>query len=136
MKATIAQIKLIHVLAKKQMDDETYREMLASYGVATSKALSKRLAKEIIDKLQGKPLDPDGPTNKQLALLRSLQAKCGRAGTEGLAWASRIAGRDISDFTQLTKSEASRAIQAALRMAEELEKKELKQATIRDEADE
>lgn len=133
MKATLSQIKLIHVLAKRQMDDDAYRDMLASYGVATSKALTKRAAKEIIDKLQGKPIEPDGPTSKQLALLRSLQAQCGRAGAEGLAWASRIAGRDISDLVQLTKSEASRAIQAALRMAEELANRELSEARNKEE---
>ncbi len=44
MKATLAQIKLIHVLANQQMDKDAYRERIESYGVTTSKALTKAQA--------------------------------------------------------------------------------------------
>ncbi len=53
--ASKEQIKIIHILkSKNNIDDETYREILNSYGVNTSKDLNYADANDLIVKLGGR----------------------------------------------------------------------------------
>ncbi len=53
--ASKEQIKIIHILKNKhKIDEETYREILISYGVTSSKELSNSEANDLIVKLGGR----------------------------------------------------------------------------------
>ncbi|MGE4319655.1 MAG: phage protein GemA/Gp16 family protein [Deferribacterales bacterium] len=55
MTVTAKQIQLIHIAKYKLgMDDDTYRDVLNTYGVASSKALTFRQANKLIDELKKK----------------------------------------------------------------------------------
>lgn len=50
-----AQIKAIHVAVQRRgLDEETYRRMLAAYGVTTSRDLSRAEASQLLDRLNGR----------------------------------------------------------------------------------
>jgi hypothetical protein len=152
MKAALsspAQVKKIHALAQvlgliDGSDDGTYREMLRSYGVASSKELSFKLAGEVISSLEksaaemglwvkNKPQgrekhndlknrDSEMATPKQLRYIEGLWANVSRAKTPDdrttalRHFTEKLAG--VSDIRFLDKQGASVMINALKAMKE------------------
>lgn len=76
---TASQVRSIRVaLARHGIDEETYRAMLARYGVATSKALTRRQASELLTTL-GHPL-PRPPGSGPAPTRRRRAAEAAQAG--------------------------------------------------------
>jgi len=124
---TKAQLRMIHTLRRCTMDEDTYRLVLKNhFNAESTKDLSKKQAKVLIDQLLGKSAPRgDGATERQLAYLRALHRECGRPGDEGLRWAQNIVHRNVERLEDLSRREASKCIQAAKAMAEVLREREM-----------
>lgn len=132
--ATISQIRQIHTLKSRLgLDDDTYRDMLWSFSVITSKDLTDTEAAVLIDVLAYKAVargiwkhgpkakkyedcdyrDSDYASSSQLRMIEVLWNKTSYAGYKNQSLRKFLQNKfKISDIRFLTKSKASKVIQA------------------------
>lgn len=116
--ATIKQSQIIHILKQKLgFDDETYLQLLAGYGVRSSRDLTNRQASELIDRLnrENRHAHADGfATDKQVIAIRKLWAGCSNKQSDkgkNEALVAFISKRFYkTQIYDLTRDEASKVI--------------------------
>lgn len=129
MNLTNKQLSKIHTLkTKKGISEENYRDALLSYGVKSSKSLTKEQAAHFISVLEGKPqrkkyAELEGryeylATPAQLRYIEKLWEKIARDKSKDALRAFIKSKVDVDDVTFLTKQKAAKIIYILQKMEE------------------